>query len=433
LASTFIFQPSLFSVDDDRWPLVPALVWIATRSLAFAEAFADREPSDADALLWSARHHGGMPPGNTLGEAFNSLCQKIESGEIHGLATRLKWLIPPEHETATPEKYFAVAPPPEADPACDFRPQALKNQMVGGDPSLHLQDFVFHDGDCLTPKGFGYGSPNLNGSRVRWSWRAPTFARDDLFKIWPDWPVFAAWKQAKAHPWCPPEGLAPEWLNFLSAGQYAPLAEVVNLLAFGIDCLPIGLDAETEHVARLSSGLALFSVVAEGKVGLIGHATFRLPHHLHGVAPVAALWKIEPGDSRDMTLVLDGATDWIGPRKYADEYPELGQATESVSYVGVAVHRDSLRRWFHKLSDKSAPQKRGRKPEYDWLSIQAEALRLMDYHGEFSPDDRDWNAQACLESALLEYCSQKWDREPSLGQLRHYLAIWLRDWRKKKK
>ena len=433
MAADIIIRHSLFSTDDDQWPLVPALTWIATRSLEYAEAFADRDVFDADALLHLARGGSGLPPGNNFGEAFNDLCRKIAEGKICGRADRLKWRIPREHEAAEPDQYFALAPPPEVDQACDFRPQEKKNWMRAGDPHLNLQDFTFHDGDCLTPKGTGYGSPNPDGSRVRWSWRGATFARDDLFKLWPDWSVFAAWKKAKAQPWRPPKGLSPEWLKNISPGQYEPLAEVVSLLAFGLGRLPVGLDALAERAARLSAGLALFAAAAEGKIGLFGQATFRLPHHRQFVAPVGAFWKIEPTDLREMTLVIDGAPDWIGPQRYADEYPERGQATESVSHVGVVVHCDSLRRWFAELSNRPAPQKRGRKPAYDWAMIETEALRLMDHHGEFSPDDPDWNAQARLESAVLEFCARKWDEEPSKTQLRSHIRDWLTNWRNKEK
>lgn len=205
----------------------------------------------------------------------------------------------------------------------------------------------------------------------------------------------------------------------------------MTLLAFGPGLLPVGLDATTEQAARLSAALALFSGATEGKVAIIGHATHRLPLFRGGVATVAPLLKIEPGDLRDMTLVIDGAPDWIGPKQYADEYPERGLAAESVSYVGLAVQRDSLCRWLAELSNRPAPQKRGRKVKYDWPAIEAEARRLMNHHGEFSPGDPDWNAQARLESEVLEYCARKWDEEPSKTQLRSYLRKWLSDWRKK--
>jgi hypothetical protein len=50
--------------------------------------------------------------------------------------------------------------------------------------------------------------------------------------------------------------------------------------------------------------------------------------------------KLEPGELGGMTLVLDGARDWLGPKEFADQYPEIGQAPESVRFAGVTVQRE---------------------------------------------------------------------------------------------
>jgi hypothetical protein len=422
---------SRFSTDDDQWPLVAALTWIATRSLKFTEAFASRDVADADQLLWLARMEGDLLRGQNYGEAFHDLCRNIAASKIRGKADRLKWTVPLEHEAIEPAQYFSLALALEVSEAREFRPQDLKNRMIGGEPPLHLQDFVFHD-DCLTPKGSGYGSPNPDGSRVRWSWRSASFARHDLLALWPEWHWFTAWKQAKSLPWSPPKVFSLDWLNRFASEQYVPIAEVVNFLAFGAGLMPVGVDPFEAHVMRLRAGLAVFSAAAKDKVAIFGFATGRLPRFPGGLVPFGTFWKIEPADLADMTLVIDGSPDWIGPRKFADEFPERGHALESVKFAGAAVHRASLSRWLGELSNKPAPQKRGRKRAYDWPAIEAEAVRLMNYHGEFSPDDPEWNSQVRLESELLEFCSLKWNTEPSMTQLRTYLRDWLSIWRKTK-
>jgi len=131
-------------------------------------------------------------------------------------------------------------------------------------------------------------------------------------------------------------------------------------------------------------------------------------------------------------LVIDGAPDWIGPTRFADEYPERGQATESVDFVDVVVHRESLRRWLTHLAGRPAPRKRGPKFRFDWSAIEREAIRLLDKHGDFSPRNKSWNAQARLESKLLEFCSRHFRREPSQTQLRDHLGRWLTAWRQKR-
>ncbi len=424
--------PTLFSTDDETWPLMAVLTWIATRSLKFVESYVGRDVVDAQALLALATEGSGTPANIGYADAFRDLSEKIESKAIHGRATKLKWIVRPEHESLLTQECFSLAQSVERFESSDFQPQELRNARSGGEAELHLGDFVFHDVDCLTPKGSGYCSPNPDGSRTRWTWKGVTFARDDVFRLWRDWDCFAAWKQAKAQIWKPPPHLSLDWLNNLPPGQYVSIADVVALLAFGPDLMPISLNAVEENAARYRAGLALINAARDAKVTLGGRGTFRLPHFPGGLAPVDGLMKIESEFLSDMTLVIDGGPDWIGPKRFADEFPEKGQATESVTFVGVVVHRDSLRRWLADLAARPAPKKRGPKPQHDWSAIECEMMRLMDKHGEFSPLNPTWRMQAQLESKLLEFCSVTFDRQPSPTQLRNYLGRWLTAWRQRK-
>jgi hypothetical protein len=380
--------PTLFSTDDERWPLVAALTWIATRSLKLAGAYVTRDIGAADALLFAGRSSEGVPPGPSYGWAFELLSQKIHGGEIRGQATKLKWIIPRDHEAIEPEEYFSVASAPEVIEGCDFRPQDLKNSNIVGDPPPLLAHFVFHEGDCLTPKGSGYGSPNPDGSRVRWSWRGVTFVRSDLLRLWPEQPCFAAWKQAKTQEWRPPQKLSPESLKGISHGKYLPLDEVVKLLAFGPDLLPVGLDAHSVLVARLNAGLALFSAAGAGKVEVLGYAVYRVPtrpqHLAHIGTTLSKLSKIEPAVLREMTLIADGAPDWIGPQQFANEYPERGQARESVCHAGVVIDRDSVNHWLTEVFPQAQPKRRRRKMSAVILALKQHGIKSKaDIGGNF--------------------------------------------------
>jgi hypothetical protein len=351
--------PTPFSTDDDQWPLVAALTWIATRSLKFTEAFASREIDDADALLALAREGGDMPPGVTLGKAFDALCREIDANKIPGLARTAKSVVRREQEQ-----------------------------------------------DARIP-------------------------RNDILRLWPDWPCVTAWKKAKTQAWRPPTNLSPDWLNNFSRGQYVSAAEVVDLLAFGPDRASPDFNKIEEMAARFRAGRALAEAAQSVKVTLVGRPAFRLPHHrnggfVDGVADKRPI-KIDPASCADLTVVIDGERDWLGPTRYADEYPERGQSIKSVTFIDVTVHRESLRRWLAELADKAGPRKRGRRPKFDWAAIEAEAARLMDHHGDFSPDD-EWNAQARLEEKLLEYCVRQFSREPSLTQIRTRVRSFLNRW-----
>jgi hypothetical protein len=74
----------------------------------------------------------------------------------------------------------------------------------------------------------------------------------------------------------------------------------------------------------------------------------------------------------------------------------------------------------------------GRSPGFDWQIIKKEAIRLMNEYGDFAPNKPKWNAQARLEERLLDFCQDKWEREPSSSRLRskNYLPSWLADWRR---
>jgi hypothetical protein len=420
---------AVFSSDDERWPLMAVLTWIATRSLKYAERLTFSDPVEAGQFLFESRKMFGAPYQLSYADSFHSLKEKIETRAIVGAGTKIKWTVAPTHEQLPIEKCFSLAKSSEVFEACAFRPRELLNANRQDGYTVYLQDFTFHDGDCFTPEGSGFGSPNPDGSRERWTWKGVSFAREDVLRVWGDWHCFSAWKQAKARAWRPPRNISADWLKNLPPGQYVSLSDAVDLLAFGPDRLPIGLNNVEENAARLSAGLALMHAGKEAKVTLCGQATFRLPEFPGGIAPVAMLRKIDPTELADMTLVIDGACDWLGPTRFADEYPEIGQGTDSVTFVGVTVHRESLRRWLSELVGKPSEKKRGPKLKFDWSAIEQEAYRQMQEHGDFTAANPSWNAQARLEEKLQEFHDERFGVELGMSQLRIRIGQWLTIWR----
>jgi hypothetical protein len=156
--------PTRFSTDDETWPLMAVLTWIATRSLKFVETHVGRDVFDAHAMLALARQCSGTPGNVGYPEAFQALCEKIDAQRIRGRATKLKWIVLPEHELLSSEKCFSLAESVQRFESNEFRPQDLRNANTAGSPALQLNNFVFHNVGCLTPKGSGYGSPNPDGA-----------------------------------------------------------------------------------------------------------------------------------------------------------------------------------------------------------------------------------------------------------------------------
>ena len=72
---------------------------------------------------------------------------------------------------------------------------------------------------------------------------------------------------------------------------------------------------------------------------------------------------------------------------------------DAATFEGEALARKIARAF----SQNSAALKRkgGRPTAVDWDVVKNEAIRLLNYHGEFGSDSPNWNAQARLEEALV--------------------------------
>jgi hypothetical protein len=60
-----------------------------------------------------------------------------------------------------------------------------------------------------------------------------SFRAADVLRTWPEWPATLAWNAAKTRPWQAPRGISKVWIRSLPAGDYPPIADVVDLVAFG--------------------------------------------------------------------------------------------------------------------------------------------------------------------------------------------------------
>jgi hypothetical protein len=98
-----------FLSDDERWPLMAVLTWIATRSLKLAEKLAFWYPAEAGQFLFETRKMFGAPGQIDYSSSFHSLNEQIESGVIVGSASKIKWTVAPAHEPLPIEQCFALA------------------------------------------------------------------------------------------------------------------------------------------------------------------------------------------------------------------------------------------------------------------------------------------------------------------------------------
>lgn len=180
-----------------------------------------------------------------------------------------------------------------------------------------------------------------------------SFRTEDVLRTWPGWPPALAWNTAKTRPWQAPRGIPKVWIRSLPSGDYLPIAEVVDLLAFGRPKMAIGLSDIDEHAAQLRAGVAIVKAAIDGKMKLVGMPCERWQPAAHLLHRTGRRVAIGSETLHDLIPVPFGGRDWLGPRLYADEYAEIGHAPQSVSFCDVRVERASLLKWLTTVSIKA--------------------------------------------------------------------------------
>jgi hypothetical protein len=150
---------------------------------------------------------------------------------------------------------------------------------------------------------------------------------------------------------------------------------------------------------------------------------------------------------RPCLLVVPDA-DGVGDRLEIDYMDYVDVYSLPNERMEFDVRRRDVERWERLYPELAAPpapgkeptpseesdkprQKPGPKPDFEWEKIEAECYDLMDYHGDFMPEDREWNCQARLEEALMKFCQDTWAHEPGPSTFREKLPEWLSTWHKR--
>jgi hypothetical protein len=278
------------SLEEDQWSPVQVLIWIATRSRRFMDALRGLPLSFAEDRLWRLQSENRSPHPMNLSNALLAFREEVERGRIDGL----EWKFPRAKDGTF----------------CKF----------------NVNEFALMD---------------------------ISFRAADVLRTWPDWPATLAWNAAKTRPWQAPRGISKVWIRSLPAGDYLPFADVVDLVAFGPAKVAIGLSDIDEHAAQLRAGIAIINAAIEGKIKLAGTPCERLQTHPHLLRQTGHRIAIGSETLHDLIPVPFGGRDWLGPRRYADEYAEIGHAPYSVSFCGVMVERTPLLKWLTTASIKA--------------------------------------------------------------------------------
>src|ERR1700732_379953 len=107
------------------------------------------------------------------------------------------------------------------------------------------------------------------------------------------------------------------------------------------------------NAAQLRAGIAIINAAIESRIKLAGTPCERLQTHPHLLRQIGHRIAIGSETLHDLIPVPFGGRDWLGPRRYADEYAETGHAPHSVSFCGVMVERTSLPKWLTTTSIKA--------------------------------------------------------------------------------
>jgi hypothetical protein len=202
-------------------------------------------------------------------------------------------------------------------------------------------------------------------------------------------------------------------------------------------------------------------LISDDAIRQVGRAMFG--DHWIDAITARETWLIERyvegrGRGRGAQSILPGMTSWeIGGRRWS-QYPsdpalvaEVERAQDrsdwcdqqwqqafrwlkdlSLNAAGHDVDRAALHaaiavRWGAKPANKG-----GRPPAVDWAVVKGEAIRLMNYYGEFGADEPEWNAQARLEEKLEHFCQTRFGVTPADSTLRVHVKPWITEWRESK-
>jgi hypothetical protein len=276
--------------EEEYWSPVAVLAWIVTRSRRFAAELNRLPFAAAEGRLWQLQRENHSLYAGGLSCGLAALRQEAERGSLSG----------------SPWQFLYASD------------GALRN--------VDVQEFAS---------------------------MAISFRAEEVRQIWPEWPAARAWRMANAHPCRPPRGSSKIWIRSLFVGENIPFADVTSVLAFGQAKMAVGLSDLEERTEELRAGLAITRAAAEGLVKFTGVPCERLANPPHLLRRTGLRIPIGPEVLCDLGPVPYGGRDWLGPRRFAEDYAEIGHAPQSVSFYEVTVERSSLVRWFLALSTKA--------------------------------------------------------------------------------
>lgn len=319
-----------FSTDESRWPYMAVLVWIATRCFRRTNEEGLRSLAWVDRNLAIHRSYvTASPPGDSVSNAKLELSDKLAQGALRGVATKLT-----RHRRRVSSYGDFKLQSERVETACAFPPS--------DDPALlrGLLDAQDVNADAILYEPLSGDEPHTV------DWRELTFAREDVLRLWPEYPQVVAHRLAKAARWTAPKGLDAASLATLPEGKRIPLAPAVNLLAFGSGGAPSGLTEVEAIAARMRATYALLTAARDELIELWGTPALRRSHPLNPLEAAGLRQRIEAAEFDNDALALSHQYESaLGAEGIAANYATHGMAPDGVKWFGVTIDRASFEKW----------------------------------------------------------------------------------------
>ena len=108
----------------------------------------------------------------------------------------------------------------------------------------------------------------------------------------------------------------------------------------------------------------------------------------------------------------------------------IGRPEFATWYLSTALLTEArLEQFWPPKSIVPPMRKRGRSPTIQYEVLKTEFFRLMDYHGDISAYDPEWNSKERVIDALQRFYSESQNAEVSRPSLQPRVNKWLTEWR----
>lgn len=314
-----------FSVEDDRWPYLAVLVWIATRSDEITRREAGRSYlkwADENLAMLRSGVGGIFPPrGPSIFEAKDLLADALDRG-LRGVATRVEVSAKARDASSSIARFH---------PWESVRETPIEGVLFPPEDSRSVFRTLIDSGsEGRAPTLIGEATDDDTTSfRTQINWRELTFAREDVLRLWPEHPQSIAYRRSLEQPWA----TLPPFDQGAIAALKAPRAPLESVLD-GMTHAQAHAQGSVEALAeRMRAVNWLFDRACVGDIEIFG--TSRETGERGCINP-------EQFDNGALALA-PSRTNAIGGANVLAHFSKLGGSPDGAKWCDVTVDLGKLR------------------------------------------------------------------------------------------